>query len=95
MEDRFTNFDYDDLADKIASNNYPEQDIDGMHIEVDAHLETKYDISQFDYDSSPEYTLTMFEFFVWKVEVFDEDGNEIPYTFNERTLRNAVLELCR
>ena len=41
MEDRFTNFDYDDLADKIASNNYPEQDIDGMHIEVDAHLETK------------------------------------------------------
>ncbi len=91
----FTDFDYYDLAEKIVGEKCVEQDINGLHIEVDADLETNYKCSQFDYDSSPEYTLTMFEFFVRKVEVLDEDGNEIPYTFNERTLRNAVLELCR
>lgn len=94
----FTDFDYEYFADKFAMMDdgygYEHQDTGEYYIEIEVTLHREYKIFQMSYDEPIESELVNFYFNVVRVEVTDEDGNEVPFYLDSAKLEQMVLERC-
>ncbi|MCM1443661.1 MAG: hypothetical protein NC083_09065 [Muribaculum sp.] len=94
----FTDFDYEYFADQFAimddGYGYEHQDTGEYYIEIEVALNREYKISQMSYDLPIEIELVKFYFNVVRVEVTDEDSNEVPFDFDSAKLEQMVLERC-
>lgn len=95
----FTDFDYDKFANSFSLSDDGRclewQDTENLCIEVEAFIERRYKMIRWPYDCPPEYKLEDFDFSVRHVKVTDENGQLIPFVFDESKLYDMVLELCK